>query len=332
MKKWVQAHSAQFAAFSAVFFSVSLFLTLDIYCKNQVTPETPLLNIAGLPFLRMDFVLVVFAAAFAVGTIAAGILKKFACGLRVLALGALGCIAVFFALFDVDTVQLLVPTMRISHVIMTVSRVLAITAGAGGIFFGVYFSRLSDFYALKKPMCIGAAAAVACSVFANAENLQTMLYAVCGILLLISCLLSDFAEPAPTVYTVPSRPKTVRGALADFLGMCALTVFFGISYSVWCENAGFGETSLTVITGCICIALVASARMRPNILHAAALLLGSAVSYCLVHFAAEVVTYSANRVIYVLPYWAFWVCLAVYIGSFALRLPERKSRPQNMNA
>lgn len=331
MKNRIQAYAARFAAFSAVFFSVSLFLTLDIYCKNQVTPETPLLNIAGLPFLRMDFVLVVFAAAFAVGTVAAMLLKKFARGLRALALGGLGCIAVFLALFDADALQLLAPTMRISHVIMTVSRVLAITAGAGGIFVGVYFSRLSDFCALKKPMCIGAAAAVACSIFANAENLQTVLYATCGVLLLIGCLLSDFAEPAPTVQASPSRPKTVCGSLADFLGTGTLTALFGISYSVWCENAGFGETGLTVILGCICILLVASARKQPNLLHAAALLLGSAVSYCLVHFASEVITYSANRVIYVLPYWIFALCFAVYLGSLLLRLPARKNKPQNGN-
>ena len=220
---------------------------------------------------------------------------------------------------------------RIRHVIMTVSRVLAITAGAGGIFAGVYFSRLSDFCALKKPMCIGAAAAVACSIFANAENLQTVLYAACGVLLLIGCLLSDFAEPAPTVQASPSRPKTVCGSLADFLGTGTLTALFGISYSVWCENAGSGETGLTVILGCICILLVASARTRPNLLHAAALLLGSAVSYCLVHFASEVITYSANRVIYVLPYWIFAICFAVYLGSLLLRLSARKNKPQNGN-
>ena len=239
--------------------------------------------------------------------------------------------AVFLALFDADTLQLLAPTMRISHVIMTVSRVLAITAGAVGIFAGVYFSRLSDFCALKKPMCIGAAAAVVCSVFANAENLQTVLYAACGVLLLIGCLLSDFAEPAPTVQASPSRPKTVCGVLSDFLGTTALVVLFGISYSVWRENAGFGETGLTVILGCICILLVASARTRPNLLQAAALLLGSAVSYCLVHFASEVITYSANRVIYVLPYWIFAICFAVYLGSLLLRLPARKNKPQNGN-
>lgn len=330
MKNRVQAHAAQFAAFSAVFFSVSLFLTLDIYCKNQVTPETPLLNIAGLPFLRMDYVMVVFAAAFAVGTLAAMLLKKFARGLRALALGGLGCIAVFLVLFDADTLQLLAPTMRISHVIMTVSRVLAITAGAGGIFAGVYFSRLSDFIALKKPMCVGAAAAVACSVFANAENLQTVLYAACGVLLLLGSLLSDFADPAP-VHTAPQPSETVRGSLADFLGTSALTVLFGISYSVWCENAGFSETGLTVIAGCICIVLVASARTRPALLRAAALLLGSAVSYCLVHFASEVITYSANRVVYVLPYWVFALCFAVYLGSLLLRLSARKNKPQNGN-
>lgn len=330
MKKRLQAYSARFAAFSAVFFSVSLFLTLDIYCKNQVTPETPLLNIAGLPFLRMDFVLVVFAAAFAVGTLAEMLLKKFARGLRALALGGLGCIAVFLALFDADALQLLAPTMRISHVIMTVSRVLAITAGAGGIFAGVYFSQLSDFGALKKSMCIGAAAAVVCSVFANAENLQTVLYAVCGVLLLLGSLLSDFADPAP-VHTTLSRSKTVCGSISDFLGTCALTVLFGISYSVWCENAGFGETGLTVILGCISILPVVSARTRPNLLQAAALLLGSAVSYCLVHFASEVITYSANRVIYVLPYWIFAICFAVYLGSLLLCLSARKNKPQNGN-
>ena len=250
--------------------------------------------------------------------------------LRSLALGGLGCIAVFLALFDADALQLLAPTMRISHVIMTVSRVLAIPAGAGGIFAGVYFSRLSDFGALKKPMCIGAADAVICSVFANAENLQTVLYAVCGVLLLLGCLLSDFADPAP-VHTTLSRSKTVCGSISDFLGTCALTALFGISYSVWCENAGFGETGLTVILGCISILPVVSARTRPNLLQAAALLLGSAVSYCLVHFASEVITYSANRVVYVLPYWVFAICFAVYLGSLLLCLSARENKPQNGN-
>lgn len=149
-------------------------------------------------------------------------------------------------------------------------------------------------------------------------------------LLLLGSLLSDFADPAP-VHTTLSRSKTVCGSISDFLGTCTFTVLFGISYSVWCENAGFGETGITIIMGCICVLPVVSVRTRPNLLQAAALLLGSAVSYCLVHFASEVITYSANRVIYVLPCWIFAICFAVYLGSLLLRLSARKNKPQNGN-
>lgn len=298
MKK-PKLNASDISVFSVIFFITFIFLTFDIYCKNQVTPETPLLNIAGLPFLRMDFVMLVFALAFLAGVIISKVLKKVSEIITPLALGGFGCIAIFLFLFDVNTMQLIAPTMRISHVIMTVSRVLAIVAGASGIFAGVALTNISKYVSSKKPIIISSVSAIILSIIANAENLQTGLYLVCGVLLLVSSVIFDFSNKDNMDIAI-SEKRSIKIIIADFISASSLTAVFGILYSVLCNNAGFGESSFIAISGLVLLVLVISVDL--NVANSIALFFGSVISYTLIHYSSDVVSYSGNRVIYVVPY------------------------------
>lgn len=310
MKKFLNVNANGIALFSVIFSAVSFFITFDVYCKNQITPETPLLNIAGLPFLRMDFVLIIFSAAFIIGALLSTILKKCR-GLLPFVLGVFGCIALFIALFDVNTMQIFAPTMRISHVIMTVSRVIAIVFSVSGICVGAAVSALMNKRISKTAVVAACLGAVLAGVIANAQNLQTVLYFVCAVLLLISSLAVDFSKDTTEI---SYEFKFTNRIIFELVSVISFTVLFGVLYSILCENAGFGEIGFTAVSGIILAAMIiVSVKKLPAVLIGCGLFIGSVISFSLVHFASEVLVYSGNRVIYVLPYGIGIACLAVCI-------------------
>lgn len=327
MKKFLNSNAANISAFSTVFFITSILLTLDIYCKNQVTPETPLYNIAGLPFLRMDFILILFTLTFLIGTILAVLLKKFTKSIASFALGALGCISIFMFLFDVNTMQLIAPTMRISHVIMTVSRVLAIFAGASGIFAGLSITAISNCKVSKKSIIISSVSAILLSVIANAENLQVILYLICGILLLAGSIIFDFSQVSDTIKLSFNKPKITKQSCAEFMTNLSLTVLFGILYSLLCNNTCINETGFTAISGLILLAITACIYI--SIINSAALFFGSIISYVLIHYASEITAYSGNRVIYVMPYSIGIVCFIIAAFSVIYNLICKQKSKSN---
>lgn len=313
MKSLIEKNTINISAFSVVFFIISIFITFDTYCKNQVTPETPLYNIAGLPFLRMDFILILFTAAFLIGSFISILLKKGIKNLLPLSLGVLGCIALFISLFDVNTMQIIDPTMRISHVIMTVSRVLAIVAGASGIFAGIAVTAIFNSLSSKKPILISSVSAIIVGLIANAENMQTVLYFVCAVLFLICSLAVDFSKSLNLEISIP---KVSKNALAEFISVLSTTVLFGISYSVLCENAGISEIGFTATSGLILLLLFITLSDKQScVINNLALFFGSIVSYICIHYASDVITYSGNRVVYVIPYSIGIICLLFVIFS-----------------
>lgn len=326
MKKFLQTNAFNLSVFTFVFYIVSMFLTLDPYSKTEVTPETPLLNVAGLPFLRMEFVLIIFSLAFLIGTLIALIFKKAGRILLPFALGVTGLSALFFFLFDVNMMQLLDPTMRISHVIMTVSRVIAIVAGVSGLFAGIAAVFISK-YKIASRACVPIAviSSILLSVFANVQSLQTLLYFICGIMLLCSSVILDFF-PQKTKTELPvcsCKPSLTSGAA--FLTAFTLTVLYATLYSVLWENAGISTTGFTIASGLILLLFaVLLSKKCCCIIASIGMFLGAVVGYVLVHFASEVITYSGNRVIYVLPYGIWFICLFVSVLSIILWLFARK--------
>ena len=321
MKNNLKKYSSDIIVSSVIFYIFGIFLSFDAYCKTQVTPETPLFNIAGLPFLRMEFVSIIFTAAFLIGSLVVLVLKKADKFLLPFALGFAGVLAIFISVFDVNTLQLISPTLRISHIIMTVSQVLAIVVAVSGGFMGAVCAVLCKQKISAKVVLPSALFATVLSVLANEENLQTMLFFISGILLLASSLLSDF------FFEINSSEKVktfAKSEILPFVSTMCVTALFGILYSVLYENTGFSFTGLTAVSGIVLVVLALILKSNYNtLLQPIAMFSGTIISFVLVHFAGNVVTYSSNRVVYVMPYSVAIVlsliCVILCIAMCALK-------------
>ncbi len=316
---------SQLPLFSVIFYIVSLFLTFDVYCKNQVTPETPLLNIAGLPFLRMEFAAIVFSLAYCIGTIIAMIFKKRLKMILSLSLGICGVLAMFFFVFSVDFMQVLSPTLRVSHVIMTVSRVLAIVAGVSGGFVGAVFFVLSQKAVYRKTIIFSILTAIIFSTFSNLENLQPVLYLLCAILLISSSIANDFSECEIQMHNddLPPAEKVIAFAdLAIFVIM--LMTADGVLY----VNAGFSQISVALISGLIIICASVFCRKQSVLLSGISLLFGTVAGYIITHYVSQIIAYSGNRVLYKTSYYIWIICIAVLavLNIFAYTRRKRNEK------
>lgn len=73
------------------------------------------------------------------------------------------------------------------------------------------------------------------------------------------------------------------------------------------------------------MALVITVDMKKsNINNSTAIVLGSIISYILIHYASEVITYSGNRVLYVVPYSVLIICSIFITISFSYKLIQLK--------
>lgn len=133
MKKWINRNFFTMAFAAAAGYAMLLLLTFDAFCLETVTPEQPLITIAGLKFFRNEFTILLFTLTALIGAVLARIFNRKSAVLIPFLVSSLFVFLGFIALFSVDIMQSLDPTMRISHVTMTVSRVLSIVAGASGI-------------------------------------------------------------------------------------------------------------------------------------------------------------------------------------------------------
>lgn len=133
MKQWINRNFFTMAFAAAAGYTMLLLITFDAFCLETVTPEQPLITIAGLKFFRNEFTILLFVLTALIGAVLARIINRKAAVLVPVLVTSLSIFLGFIALFNVDVMQSLDPTMRISHVTMTVSRVLSIVAGASGI-------------------------------------------------------------------------------------------------------------------------------------------------------------------------------------------------------
>ena len=133
MKQWINRNFFTMAFAAAAGYILLLLMTFDAFCLETVTPEQPLITIAGMKFFRNEFTILLFALTALIGAVLARIFNRRAAVLVPVLVTSLFIFLGFIALFDVDLMQSLDPEMRISHVTMSVSRALSIVAGASGI-------------------------------------------------------------------------------------------------------------------------------------------------------------------------------------------------------
>lgn len=165
-------------------------LTFQYYFSKFISPETPFFKIGNIPFQHIEFVAIVFVLAAIVGVLVSTfILKAKTSKLVTIFVALLGFIAIFIGMFSVDFLQKLVPTMRISHVIMTVSRLNGIILAASGFFMGLLLHEVAGQY---KRFFHAVVIALILSVFAYSLNAFNFIYIVLGVAIVLLATVYGF--------------------------------------------------------------------------------------------------------------------------------------------
>lgn len=365
MKTFLTKYRTDINVFALFLYAFFLLFSYDSFCFDTITTETPLLKIGDFPLLRTEFTAFLFALTAIVGA-AAGIVprikgKKYSSVLVALP----GLILLFFTFFDVDALQKLVPSMRISHVVMTLSRISAIATGISGLFFGLALSLLNI---EKHPGAIvcGVLAALLFSILAVEEKLYTLCFTSVSLILIATGISGEYfncdcplentvsapldaivesIERFSSVFVMTVLPLALCGYLTDtenygnsayFISIFAVMSGYALSNRINCKTA----TVISVASGIVLAGLAIAFRAFVLILitcfvaglacgtgkckkdnsapwdalvSASALFTGAIVSYYVVHEISQIMSYSANRIVY-LPQSNLFIPVAIALG------------------
>lgn len=236
--------------FATLLFVFIFFFTFDTYGLNQVSPELVLINLFGMPFARMELVAILFSLTFAVGTAASLLLKNKSKKILSLSLAVIGVVTMLVAILDVDLLQSLLPTMRISHVIMTLSKLSAFAIGAMGLFVGFNFATITK-YASKidiKVIIIVLAIAFIVSILSIAENLYLAVYFVLAVFIFVAAIVSQ--------YTTDGEFESVEKKNFDLLfEVSDFVVTLGIVFAILTANLFMMFTLQFEIYSCLAVLL-----------------------------------------------------------------------------
>lgn len=229
---------SQYLSMSNIIFVLLFLFTFDRYSLDFVTPETPFFTIAKLPFLRMEFISIVFCLAFLCGVVLAMLLKKHSNKLIKISTMFVGVIAIVLGIVDVNLFQILFPTMRISHVIMSVSRITGIVLGASGLFVGISIACSVGQKGLSKTIIYAVIAATALSLIAVSESFYNFIYILVGALIILIAVMSQYYD----IKQVADVPKVnLRSSLCN-----QICVFFGVAATVITALLGYQFITVTL--------------------------------------------------------------------------------------
>lgn len=223
--------SASLNLLATLIYVFVIFFTFDTYSLTQVTPELVLMNMFGLPFARMELVAILFGITFAVGAVISVLCKDKSKKLLSLSLALNGVIALLIAVLDVDLLQSIFPTMRISHVIMTLSRLSAFAVGATGLFVGFNLTTHVK-YTPKigaKSIFIAVLTAFVLGILSFSEGLYLLTYILSAAILFAAAIISQYA-PNTDVAALHSKCDFYQSA-KSFL------VAFAVAFMLLAGNA-----------------------------------------------------------------------------------------------
>lgn len=349
MKNFLKNHRTDMNVFAVFLYIFFMLFSYDPFCFDSVTTETPLLKIGELPLLRSDFVALLFALTALIGAAIGTVLRFKNKGYSSIISTLLGVFMLFFVFFDVDMLQILAPSMRISHVTMTLSRLSAIAAGASGIVAGLALPLLSA-EKHAKALISGVLAATLLSILAVQEKLYTMTFCAVSVILLVIGICGQFfnndkcAENVKPValsavaeaidrftslFAVTVLCLTLSGYLTKTEGygpsayfICVLLILGGYALAkgtrfktaavpsaaaliLCCLSIAFRPFALIVITCAVAGFAAGSSRYNDcettpwdSLVSVAAIFIGAIVSYYVIHDLSEVMTFSSNRIVY----------------------------------
>ena len=224
MKQWINRNFFTMAFAAAAGYILLLLMTFDAFCLETVTPEQPLITIAGLKFFRNEFTILLFTLTALIGAVLVRIFNRKAVVLIPLMVSSLFAFLGFIALFNVDIMQSLDPTMRISHVTMSVSRALSIVVGTSGISAGYLLTISLERADIQKLLPEFSAVGLV-AIGALADQLYVPVYLVLSVMIALAgilCSLSDREITGSFVFvkwvgsTVRRGCRAVTGLLAGF--------------------------------------------------------------------------------------------------------------------
>lgn len=229
MKVWLKHSSMPLAMAIYAAFIVLFLCTFDSYSLAFISPETPFMKIAEIPFHRVEFITLLFSLTFGIGVVAGVLLKDKVNRLLPLCAVILGSLTLFIGLLDVDLVQQLMPMTRISHIIMTVSRLTGIMLGISGLFIGISSSALIK---SGKYLLIGVVVGGVLSVFAEATKAYNTIYMFFGLAIIaVAVALQLFkTENKPISYNKLNFTSNIFCYSNAFLTSGALTFFAIVGY------------------------------------------------------------------------------------------------------
>lgn len=188
-------------------------LSFQYYFSKFISPETPLMNIGGIPFQHIEFVSILFTVAMLIGVLVSQfLLKEKIFKLVPICIAVLGFIAIFIGMFTVDFFQKLAPTMRISHVIMTASRLNGIILSASGLFVGIILSAAMSH---TKRIIHALVLALLLTVFAYSLNAFSSVYIVLGVAIVILAIVYGFIGVDNNSVKLPSENRILSVKMLD---------------------------------------------------------------------------------------------------------------------
>lgn len=247
MKRFLTTHRKDLSVFGIFLYMFFMLFSFDSFCFDTVTTETPLIKLGELPLLRLDFITLLFSLTAVIGAIIGTVMRTKNKQYSAAPVTALGCIALILVIFDVDMLQILVPDMRISHVVMTLSRLSAIIVGASGIFAGLALPLLSCDKHPKAILC-GALAALLFSLLASVEKLYTLSFSAIALILIIIGISGDyFKDEAAAAYKKPLFTKiSVAYAVDRLFSVFAITVVLLTLGGYLTDTQEYGESAYFV--------------------------------------------------------------------------------------
>lgn len=269
IRQYLSSNKSGMNVFSLIMFLMTMMLSFDRFCFDTITTETPLLKIGTLPFSRMEFITIIFALSGVFGVLTGILAKKKNRKYSSVIPTILGMITLFVVLFDIDMLQILAPDMRISHVTMTLSRMMAIILGITGFLYGVAIVMLET----KKEDIMFALAGILASTFLSLTALidkqYIFVYTLMAIVLIVIGISGDFFKKAQEnegdiLSQSDIRKSCVLYFVDKIISVFSITIFASVSYSYIVTNLGYSLAAYTICISLMfvfmCIAKTASAK------------------------------------------------------------------------
>lgn len=227
-------------------------ISFQYYFSKFISPETPLMNIGGIHFQHIEFVSILFTVAMLLGVIVSQfLLKEKIFKLVPICIALLGFIAIFIGMFTVDFFQKLAPTMRISHVIMTASRLNGIILSVSGIFVGIILSAVMSH---TKRIIHALVLALILTIFAYSLNAFSTVYIVLGVAIVILAIVYGYIGVKNNSIKLPSENRILSVKIIDKISPIIIggiiSYFFVYGYYYFINTVGlspivFAVTSIT---------------------------------------------------------------------------------------